>query len=126
MIDLPGDNIETGGSGSRWRLKVKRGAPGGVCSSVNTKACGAWRQRKFGQAIVTVVVKTKALSAWQYVSLVRRSGSGRPGGVCTPLGYFAVAYWCYACYDVRDLQGFYDILKVDLLVFFELSSERIP
>jgi len=29
-----------------------------------------------------------------------------PSGTCPPLGDFAVAYWCYACYDVHDLQGF--------------------
>jgi len=29
-----------------------------------------------------------------------------PSGTCPPLGDFAAADWCYACYDVRDLQGF--------------------
>jgi len=29
-----------------------------------------------------------------------------PSGTCPPPGNFVVADWCYACYDVRDLQGF--------------------
>jgi len=29
-----------------------------------------------------------------------------PGGTCPLPGDFAAADWCYACYDVRDLQGF--------------------
>jgi len=29
-----------------------------------------------------------------------------PSGTCPPPGDFDVADWCYACYDVRDLQGF--------------------
>jgi len=29
-----------------------------------------------------------------------------PSGTCPPPGDFAVADWYYACYDVRDLQGF--------------------
>ena len=72
VINPPGDSVETRGSGSRWCLATRRGAPGGVCSLVNTKACGAWRQRKSRQAIVAVAVKTKALSAWRYVSPTRR------------------------------------------------------
>ncbi|QCD83443.1 hypothetical protein DEO72_LG2g3787 [Vigna unguiculata] len=76
VIDPPSDNVEIRGSGSWWRLAVRRGAPGGVCSSVNTKARGAWRHRKSYQAIVAVAVKIKALSAWRYVSPARRSGSG--------------------------------------------------
>jgi len=64
VIDPPGDSVETRGSGSRWHLAIRRGAPGGVCSSVNTKARGAWQQRKFRQMIVAVAVKTKALSTW--------------------------------------------------------------
>ena len=54
---------------------VRRGASGGVCSLVNTKARGAWWHRKSCQAIVAVAVKTKVLSSWRYVSPARRSGS---------------------------------------------------
>ena len=28
-----------------------------------------------------------------------------PGNTCPPSGDFVAADWCYACYDVRDLQG---------------------
>ncbi|QCE06438.1 hypothetical protein DEO72_LG9g1450 [Vigna unguiculata] len=66
---------EGGGSGSRWRLAVRRGALGGVCSLANTKARSAWRHRKFRQVIVAAVVKTKALSARRYVSPAKRSES---------------------------------------------------
>ena len=52
VIDPRGDNIETGGSESRWRLAVRRGAPGRVYNSVNPKARGAWRQRMSRQAIL--------------------------------------------------------------------------
>jgi len=41
VIDSLSDNVETGGSRSRWRLAIKWGALGGVYSSVNTKARGA-------------------------------------------------------------------------------------
>jgi len=77
VIDPPSDNVETGGSRSRWRFAIRWGAPGKVCSSVNTKARGAWRQRKFRQAIVAVVVMTKALSTWRLAVRVPRQAIGK-------------------------------------------------
>ena len=101
VIDPPSDNVETGGSRSRWRLAIRRGAPGGVYSLVNTKARGAWRHRKSCQAIVVVVVKIKALGGT--CPLPGDLEVATLGGTCPPPGDFAVADWCYTCYDVRDL-----------------------
>jgi len=85
---------------------VRRGASGGVCSLVNTKARGAWRHRKSRRAIVAVAVKTKALSLDGMCPPPGDLEATTLSGTCSPPGYFAAADWCYTCYDVRDLQGF--------------------
>jgi len=53
----------------------------------------------------------KACSAWRLVSNSRRYCCSRN---------------CAACLDVHDLQGFDDISKFGLLVFFELWLKSYP
>ena len=120
VIDSPSDNVETGGSGSRWRLAVRRGALGGVCSLANTKARSTWRHRKFRQVIVAAVVKTKALSVRRYVSPAKRSGSDSACRYVSP----ARRFYC-SNISVLDFVGviykaYGDASKVGLLVFLEL------
>jgi len=107
VIDPPNNDIEIGGSRSWWRLAERRGAPGGVCSSVNTKSRSAWRQRKSHQAIVAVTMKTKALSAWRYMSLARWFGSGSAWRYVFPARRFCcnrlVLYFLLCAWSTRLL-----------------------
>jgi len=126
VIDSPSDNVEEGGSGSPWHLVVRRGVPGGVYSLANTKVRCAWRHKKFHQAIVAAVVKTKALSAWRYVSPAKRSGSGSVWWYVSP----ARRFYCSSIGVLDSVSVIYkaygDASKVGLLMFLELWLGTYP
>jgi len=87
---------------------------------------GAWRCGLSRQAMAAVIEGFEVLCAWRYASPTRQSGSWQRLAVRVPRqAILLLQRWVVGSVSVL-YKASGDVSKVELVVFLELSSERIP